>query len=565
MNKILVILMCFNLMVSPVASAQGTANNGSTSNKSSAGGAPDPGKKGYLNQILSIGTAVVGTSVLTTCTMAPLIPSMVVFLSGSLAYVASEILGGKAHTEAARMRTEELKALEGKIKQGGDLQLASLEAALKNEQDLLAFANKRKLWLTAIMAIYSAATALAVVEAIRAKILTPPAVPVGMLAGCTGGGALGSTTMIQKSIIAAYSFGVGKAGGGISQFAAMGAALALTTTSLGSGMAGYMNMPEARIAFFGAAAGLTTLLMTQLGSKAGELKERVDLLQKLIAQFKKETKSENNVAEGSRPVGPGTINGEGSSTTNRSKKFQIKSLPLSDKLGKNCWTKSANGQLNYSSNCTKPIQLSKSNFDGSMNVPTLKSVSNLASDFGQAVADGNIGRADIAASELASMAGRIDLIKKDMAKKMNDSLLAKGLKPIDIDAEAKSLLASMSTTASKDLAKAGVAVGPGTDATVSSGRETETSVGPKDPVESNLSLAGSGVAEENLEISETPITEVAQVDTLEETLKDYETTESDIAPESDVSIFRQVSNRYLLNYDKIFNRKGIRDTSTFNE
>ena len=44
-------------------------------------------------------------------------------------------------------------------------------------------------------------------------------------------------------------------------------------------------------------------------------------------------------------------------------------------------------------------------------------------------------------------------------------------------------------------------------------------------------------------------TEVAQ------SLDDFESPEQDISKKSDVSIFKQLSNRYILNYTKIFDRR----------
>jgi hypothetical protein len=47
------------------------------------------------------------------------------------------------------------------------------------------------------------------------------------------------------------------------------------------------------------------------------------------------------------------------------------------------------------------------------------------------------------------------------------------------------------------------------------------------------------------------------VASLDESLNDFESTESDISKDPEVSIFKQVSNRYFLNYTKIFQRKEI--------
>jgi hypothetical protein len=43
--------------------------------------------------------------------------------------------------------------------------------------------------------------------------------------------------------------------------------------------------------------------------------------------------------------------------------------------------------------------------------------------------------------------------------------------------------------------------------------------------------------------------------TLDQALNNFESTAQDISKKSDVSLFKQVSNRYLLNYTKIFREK----------
>ncbi len=552
MNKIIVILMCFNLMAAPVAFAQGTTAGGSTTASTSGGSLPDPGKKSYLDQILSIGTAVVGTSALLTCKTGAVIPSIQLFFAGSLVYVASEILGGKTHTEAERLKTEELKALEGKLKIGGDLQLATLEAQLKDEQALKAFANKRKMWLTAIMAIYAAATALATIEVATAPFTL---VPPGWIGTCAPGAAVASTSAVQKAIVAAYAFGVGNAGGGVSPYAAMGAALAVSVTSLGTSMATAMNSPTGRLVFFGAAAGLTATLVAKMGATASKIQERITILEKLIAQFKEETKATNNVAEGASLTTAGTQSGNGATANNPTKSYNIKSLPLGSGLPKNCWTKGFDGKLTYSEKCSKPITLSKINFGTDNSIPTLKSIANLGTDFAQAVADGDAAKADVSASALEAMASRANEIKDEQLKKLNASRVASGQKPIDLNADSEAQLASMKASLSKDLASKGISE----EALNKDMSEVSTD---KRQSSQEISAGAEKTIEvpptENLNLSESKIDDAAGVP-LAELEADASAGDTagngEIAEDSDVSIFKQVSNRYFLNYNKIFERR----------
>ena len=65
------------------------------------------------------------------------------------------------------------------------------------------------------------------------------------------------------------------------------------------------------------------------------------------------------------------------------------------------------------------------------------------------------------------------------------------------------------------------------------------------------------VAEPKLDFGSAEETEVVDtaVKTDEQSLDDFESTEQDVSKKSEVSIFKQLSNRYILNYTKIFERK----------
>jgi hypothetical protein len=54
--------------------------------------------------------------------------------------------------------------------------------------------------------------------------------------------------------------------------------------------------------------------------------------------------------------------------------------------------------------------------------------------------------------------------------------------------------------------------------------------------------------------TQTPVEETvaAPAPTLEQSLQEFESNESDISPQKQVSIFKQVSNRYILNYNRFF-------------
>lgn len=536
MKKLITVLMCLSFILTPVVPAQ-------------ASGGGDKSSGFYMNQILSIASGVLGSTIITNCTLSASTPSLMVYMAGSLAYIGSEILGGKAQQAFLKAKTKEIEELEQKYKNGGDLQRGIIEAKLKEEKDKLSFVKKRKTWMMAITAVYTAAAVMAALEwACVTGVYTTATCTNWINAGCSGGG-LAQGQLMTYAIVGAYSFATGAAGGG--GIATLGTLLAGAVAATTASSSVTIGTPIARTITFGASAALAMAVTAGLNSTASDLEKNITKLEKLIADFKTKTHDEEGMGEGAE---------ETDYNDDSKRKYELKALPKGQEIAKHCWGNTAKG-LNFSEGtCKNSIKLNRPDFKFGMALPTLTSVGNSAMDMGQAVSDGDMGKADIEAGKLAANALRLKEIKDNIQKQINEQRKAKGEKPIDFQAEENKRIASMMSDMSK---RAGVA-NPGlasidAKATLDpeTTAETSTAAGPVGEEKTASAPAAAptidftfdeGLPAEDL-LTEEPTA------TLTESLEDYETNESDISKKSEVSIFKQLSNRYLLNYTKIFEKK----------
>lgn len=559
MKKLVTILMCLNFILTPVAPAM--AKDDKSSSEKPGGGAF------YANQILSIGTAALGSNILLSCKLGSMLPSLQIFMAGSAAYIASEFMGAKAQQAFLKASTEEVEKFKQTMKDGGDLQREIIEIKLKEEKDKLSFVKKRKMWMMAITAIYTGATVAAYMEMTELATCTATAGmtcrPELISAGCTPDGAA-SASLVTKGLTAAYAFGVGNAGGGpISTYGGMGVALASLVPSIGAKVVTFYQTPKNRAITFGAAAALSGGVIMGLGGAEKQITSNIKDLEKLLADFKQKTHDENGNLLGSTEAGHGSVYDQ-----DKSNQYAIKTLN-GQELAKHCWQNTSQG-MNYSEDaCKVTAKLNRPKFDMKMNLPTLASVGNSATDLGQAVSDGDMGKADIEAGKLAANAMRMAQIKENIQKQMNDQRKAKGEKPIDFKGEEDKIVASMMTDLNKQSggAAAPALASAGNRATLDQLDSGENS--PSSTTDSSGKSSAAGAASNNFKFDEGSANEaIATADdqgssSLPESLDDFEINAGDISKQSEVSIFKQLSNRYLLNYTKIFEKKkNLEDTST---
>lgn len=573
MIKIFTVLMSLQLILAPLAMAQNSGDQFRAN--------PD-GKKSssYMNQIGSIVIAGIGTTTMLNCAFSKLLPSIVLFNAGSLAYIASEVMGGKGQNAFHNRKMSDMEMLEEKMKgqTGGDVQKEALETALKDEKETLDIINGRKKWLNAIFAIYGLATIAALIEVIKGKI--PLAQPIGQLGACNVAGMAVSTTMLKSVVVAAWTFKSLKGGEGmIGKYGSMGASIAIAFSGVGTKVAALMNPPEGRIAAFAIATALIKLNQSDLSSQARTAQENIEKLERVLAQFNQDTKTNNStIANDQNKAGSGVTSGvgggggselgsfDGSSGT---QSYAIDPLAnVSNNPSQNCFSNSSN-QVLYSNICNDPLTIAQPGFDANINIPTLRNGTNAAVEFGNAVARGDLAGADAAASKLESLSGKLKEIEDGLKKKVNDDLVAKGEKPIDFDSERDKTFQDLqngiigaATANGMELAALSPSVidTSATDATSDEEKSEINTASSQEVIAAPAANPGMGMISETGLVNDSSVsagTTVSDAKSLEDSLKDFVTNESDISNRSEDNLFKQLSLRYQANYDRFFERKKV--------
>jgi hypothetical protein len=153
-------------------------------------------------------------------------------------------------------------------------------------------------------------------------------------------------------------------------------------------------------------------------------------------------------------------------------------------------------------------------------------------------------------------------MKKEMIKKVDGILKSQGKKPIDIDGELKRQIAAINTEMNKKNPGSGNLAFEDLNAPM-------PNLNDKSLVASLATAIPSGSekpAAEALKISEGDLVSDKNANGTNElngnnsnpsNLSQKPGSGSEISSDSDVSLFKQVSMRYFLNYDKLFNRKKV--------
>jgi hypothetical protein len=458
MKKIFAIILSLGLIIAPmpVAHAQGEVS-------------------ATAKQLLGMANGIIGAAILTKCPLGSTQPSVLAYLTGSLVFVAAEIAGGKKKQSDIASQSQSLDATKMGMKEGGDYQMAGFNAQIKDEESTLDFIKKRRKWMMATKVVYGLATALAIME--KWMALPPPA-GLGKpdKAACIGPSP--SHTTIMKGVIMAYSAAVGSGGSlsgmaksmgsqylmkGVGKVAAKKAGekvvgeagkkvvgevgkntlengLTITTNGVDAVSVPLLNSAFSRIAFFGAATAVVMMIDSDLKKEEDASVKKIADLKKVRDEFKKNTEDENALAEGESEA----EKAERAKLAQANKQYALKALPQGTELAKNCFSNGSGGAVDYSeAGCKNPIKLTKPSFNAKFNIPALTAGANTATDMANAISSGDVSRAEIEAGNLANQAGRIDLVKNDLMKKLNDQLVKEGKKPIDIKGELNRQIAVM--------------------------------------------------------------------------------------------------------------------------
>lgn len=541
------------------------------------------GGGGIAKQILGIGNSIVGSTVIVKCKMASMQPSLMVYMAGSLVYVASELAGGNKQKEQQKKQGQTLDSLKANMTEGGDYQKGAIDAQLKDEKDKLEVVQGRRKWMMATKAIYATATALAIMEFI--KSITPPDFKTDI--GACAPNPAADTPLVMAMGLAYSGISAYASSGVMGAAATVGVAAADFVLKLGIGTkvadmaTTALNTGLGRAAVFGAAMALVMVVDGELAKEEASTKKRIADLEKVKNQFYMESASETKLAEGSS----NSEMGKDDKAKNDKNEYELKTLANGPTKNRNCFSTSKNATQYGEASCSNPLKLTRPNLDPKFSVPTLMAAANTATDLGQAVANGDMAAADVEAAKLASMAGRVEAIKDNMMKRLNDDLKAQGKKPISIEDTIKTQLSAFNKGLNDnkpgsgnytmdDLgfgnSKAGSAAvsAPDLASTQATTQDINAvSAAPKAEVPtatSSLSdLSGIDAATDSSTEANPYGEDLFGRDKLASANdglngSDKNASGEEISRDRDVSIFKQVSNRYLLNYTRIFNRKEIK-------
>ena len=579
MKKLFAVILSLSLIIAPVPAVHAAASGG-----------------GYMNQALGIANGVVGATVLTSCKMGTMQPSILVYMAGGLIFVAAEMAGGKDQTSKIKSSSDKLDQLKATMTEGGDYQKAAIQAQLDDEKSNLAFIQKRRKWMMATKAVYATATALAIVEFILSKY------PVNKPDQAACEKATGVLSPMMKGIALAYST-IASSGGTLQGAAtSMATQVAASMAAKNIKLIGDLKIAEkiaegtikildkslGRVAYFAAATALVQAIDSGLAKEEKKTKQKISDLEKVrdqlsgigttIAEGSSTSGSSTEGANGGNTTGSGS--GSGSLNNTDGRNYAITELPKVDPtLTKNCYS-NASGTMEYSeASCKNSYQLTKPKYDMNMNIPTLVSGANTATELAQAIANGDSAKADVAAASLNAMAGKIDSIRDGLLANANDQLKKDGKAGIDTNSVLKSQVDEFNKELNKanpgsgnhtlaslglDALKAGEAEVSATEtgANALNGSATDiTKAGTENTIdmpsadlsalsESNLAGAGNSDIDHMLDDKSGKLAALESMDK-------SGANANEIAPDGDVSLFKQVSNRYFLNYSKIFERKKI--------
>lgn len=539
MKKLLATILSLCLILTPVSAVHASDNK----EKGNA----------FAKQILAISSGIIGGTILLKCKLGSTQPSLYAYMAGGLTFIAGELRAGykqKKNQEASLARAAAA---------GVDPQ-ALQQAQVDDLKSTIEVVELRKKWMAALHVIYGIATALAVVE-IWLSFAPPVGISKTDYAACTPDP---SHNLVTTLFILAYtsllsaSGNVSSESGFWTNFLASGAAQALLLfvpkikigAEVGDKAVAILSSAWGRVPAFAVSAGLILWNDLHLADVKKKTSEDLKDSEAVLAQYED---AGNN----------GLANNLGSyNLIDLPKANAVKSLPKSSDFPKHCYSNTPNGPTYSEAGCKNPMKLVRPKFGLEMNIPGLVAGANAAADMAQAVADGDMAAADMAASSLASMAGRIDKIKSDLMKKLNDKLKAEGKRPIDVDGELQRQIAALNQGLNQANPGSGninmADIKPG-EAGISetkkapSAAEITTAKSPEGaPVAPGLDLSGIGQGS-----NEDDQNANANVATLSDSLSEFEASEADIAKDPGVSIFKQVSHRYFLNYTKIFKRKEI--------
>jgi hypothetical protein len=360
------------------------------------------------------------------------------------------------------------------------------------------------------------------------------------------------TALLTAGITAVWGLGAGQSDGGwineggMVLYGALGFILSFTNKSFLPLISVLYNLPIPRSVSFGAQAALMGVILGGLIHREVVVSENITKLRTVINDFILKTEdtdpssSSDSDLSGLKQLNQGVLKSTQSISLNSNQTCMGADSSIGSKA------------------CSNPRKFNKPKFEFG-DLGALSSASNLAVDAANSLASGNSAAASASAEQLASMAGRVRKATNDLKKKLNDLRNANGEKSIDFDGEIKKQLTQFEGIMNKAVAAKGLPLlGQPTAGLATLDAEIpKAALAVAAPVAAPAKAADKKpVFDFGLDDEETPQDGGALGDVAKtgEGIDQFDANVADISNKTDVSIFVQLSNRYLLNYTKIFKK-----------
>jgi len=507
----------------------------------------------YSSQLSVVCGAAMGASSQFSCT--PMSYSLWAHSAGSAVYLAAELFTARKLNQAHKMNAESLKKSEESLK---GIDLESLKASLKAEQDKADAAHARKKWLTAVSIAYSTSLILATIEAMCEGgfryTVYGTAVCAGLpFASCRPD--TGKVAAITTGVITAFSAFINNGGFDKNSNAwlsslAMGASAGMMANTFSSQIS-MLSQGIPRAIVIGSTDAMAITSKIQVGNVAKVLDENVETLKKLIAKYEKETNPEGGVLEEGAQSPEAYKNEKARIQAESNFKLLSKSNEIDGE--KKCQSLSGD-KFNLMSGCQSPLRIPTLNYGPSFNVDLAKSLDS-SIKMANAISSGDFQNAQLYAGELSNMSHRINKMKQDVLKEMDKYLKSKGEKKT-FDQLVEGHLKSQEDAIMASMEKGGADLNSFKNSLASDKKESlkENENIPKHisanheqvPVQENIFTARSEAT--------TLTDEVAKNEAAKNQFESFSLGDADIGKDKGENIFDLLSKRYLMSYPKVLKK-----------
>lgn len=538
---------------------------------------------------LSMALSATGTTFDLRCPEALKYLSTWTYKTASLVHVGQEIFNANALSQNHKRKTEDLKLLDEKLaeaKAKGEIQRESLMMTLDEEQETLRYTREKKKWMTGIMGGQLAATGFALAESLLelAQLGAGGAAALGLGTAAAAGttsttgyyGVIAAPMIVWTTLMATIGGvslkcvvnpvpPVAVGAGIVASYAFMkndphyqefGAFLTAHITGISAVTPIVYDFAITRSVAFGAHTLLTKIIVDELTEQEKVLEANIKKLQDVLASLG---------PSGNEP-GPSGVGGGGNANNNEPPKghYGDKGKRWYGTHGnRQCMSSGEGGTPTSSSDCKSPMKIGQPAFNPDLNLPVLSDSVSMLGNTAQAVVSGEMEKGAAMAAQLGSQAGKIKALNDEMKKRINNLLKEKGKNPVDFDKEEKDMLSYFrkeAVTAGGKQYTPPTTASAGYRATLDqdtgkapdTATKTEIKAVTADAAPAVNPLKGIGRGYKDI----SPVTaKESDYSSSGTGIDEFETDESDIAADKQVSIFKIISHRYNLSYERLLNRK----------